>query len=83
MNFEQAVKLHQTGELDKARQAYAEILEKEPLNSAVLNLMGVLLLQKGETDSALKHLEQAVELNPCAPYLENYALGWFCKGECA
>lgn len=81
MNFEQAVKLHQTGELDKARQAYAEILEKEPLNSAVLNLMGVLLLQKGETDSALKHLEQAVELNPCAPYLENYALGWFCKGE--
>lgn len=48
MNFEQAVKLHQTGELDKARQAYAEILEKEPLNSAVLNLMGVLLLQKGK-----------------------------------
>ena len=81
MDFEQAVKFHQTGNLDKAELAYSEILRQDPQNSAVLNLMGVLLLQKGSTNEAISNLKKAVSLNPCAPYLENLALAFFVRGE--
>ena len=83
MDFEQAVKFHQTGEIGKAEAAYAEILGREPENNAVLNLMGVLFLQKGAADEALEYLQRAVGLNPCAPFLENLALAYFCKNDYA
>lgn len=81
MDLDSAIKFHQLGELDKAREAYLEILEKEPQNSAVLNLYGVLLLQTSHATEALEYLKKAVSLKHSAAYLENLGLAYFCVGD--
>ena len=62
--------LHQEGKLDEAENAYNEALKIDSTNAEVYNLIGVLKLQKGETDEALKFVEQAIEKSPQAYFYE-------------
>ena len=62
--------LHQKGMLDEAENAYNEALKIDSSNAEVYNLIGVLKLQKGETDEALKFVEQAIEKSPQAYFYE-------------
>lgn len=79
--LEDAIKFHRKGDLPHARELYLQILEAEPDNSAALNLIGVLCLQSSKVEEGRKYLEKAVDLNPCAPYLENLGLAYFCEGD--
>lgn len=61
-----ALELHQSGSLDEAEKLYAAILAKNPDNANVLNLLGLLKLQKGQFEDAVYNLNKALNLNPCA-----------------
>lgn len=41
-----AFKLHSQGKLDEAEKIYREILDKEPENAQVYNLLGLIKLTK-------------------------------------
>ena len=55
---------HQSNRLDEAENAYQEALKLDENNAEIYNLLGVLKLQKGEVDSAIKFVEKAVEISP-------------------
>ena len=45
--FNQAIRFHEAGELNKAENIYRQILETSPNNADVLNLMGMIAQAKG------------------------------------
>ena len=59
--FNTAFKLHSQGKLDEAEKIYREILDKEPENAQVYNLLGLIKLTKKEL-MAKQHLEEMVEI---------------------
>ncbi|HTV49458.1 MAG TPA: tetratricopeptide repeat protein, partial [Phycisphaerae bacterium] len=75
MTIEQAMKLalqhHQTGRLAEAEQLYRQILACEPNNPEALNLLGVVLSQKGQNQTALELIIRAIEINPQASNYHN------------
>ncbi len=64
--LQRAVKLHQTGERQKARELYGEILQVDAENVDAIHLTGVLNLQEGQNEQALEFLERAIKLSPRA-----------------
>ena len=52
------------GEYDKAEKQYREALVSEPNNATVLNNLGVILNEQGQTDEAIKVLTQAIDQDP-------------------
>ena len=75
MNVEQAlnqaVQHHQAGRLAEAETIYQQILIREPSNSEVLNLLGVVLSQQGQYQAALGLIIRAIEINPQASNYHN------------
>ena len=55
-----ALAWHQQGQLDQARQAYCEILEHDPSCADAWHLLGMLLYQSQQAESALECLDKAV-----------------------
>ena len=68
---EQALKHHQSGRLEEAKELYREILEINPRNADAWHLLGVLSLQQGSHDFAIKFIGQAIFLNPSAGIYHN------------
>ena len=62
--------LHQQGQLEDAENAYKKALEMDCQNAEVYNLLGVLKLQQGDTDEAVKNIEKAVQISPQAYFYE-------------
>ena len=62
--------LHQKGKLDEAESAYFEALQQDNGNAELYNLIGVLKLQKGEVDSAIEYVEEAIKKSPEAYFFE-------------
>ena len=58
--LEQAIALHQHGDLVQARRAYGAILAAEPDHPAAHHFLGMLEHECGNVVSALKHLNAAV-----------------------
>lgn len=56
--------LHQEGKLEDAENAYFEALKLDNKNAEVYNLIGVLKLQKGELESAIEYIEEAIKISP-------------------
>ena len=62
--FEQAVALHQAGELASAATKYREILAENPTHADSLHLLGVMAFQTGQHERAISAIDQALERSP-------------------
>ena len=71
--------LHQAGKYDEAEDAYYEALKQDSQNAEVYNLIGVLKLQKGEIDSAINHVEKAIDMSPQAYFYETLLQAYIRK----
>lgn len=67
LTAEQAVQLHQSGDVAGAASAYRKLLNTDPRNAQLLNLLGVACLQLGDTAEAVRLLTDAVRRQPSAP----------------
>lgn len=71
--FQQAVKIHQQGELGQAKQLYREILESQPTHHGALHMLGVISLQQGSYHDAIQSIGQAIRHDSSkAVYFNNY-----------
>ena len=66
-----AVKLHQSGDLRAARACYETILSREVHNTDALNLLGLVNHQLKDNEQALIYIEKALILNPDIPEYSN------------
>ncbi len=64
--LEEALDKHRHGEYDEAERLYRRMLEDEPDNYELINLLAVLKQETGELDDALELAEKAIELRPNA-----------------
>jgi predicted O-linked N-acetylglucosamine transferase (SPINDLY family) len=75
----QAMQLHQRGELQQARELYAEVLEISPRHPDALHLYGLACHQQGDHKTAVAYIRQAIELVPDQPVLRNNLGGALCE----
>lgn len=59
-----AIKLHQSGKLDKAERCYRRVLRSDPDNVDALHFLGVLQHHCGKSERAVNLIRQAIALNP-------------------
>jgi tetratricopeptide (TPR) repeat protein len=59
-----ATRLHQAGRLHDAKQAYRQILAINSNHSDAWHLLGVIAIQQGDTQEAVRCIERALELKP-------------------
>ncbi len=64
MKFQQALSLHQYGQLDEARALYESVLKKQPRHFDALHMLGVLSYQSGKLDRAATLLAKAIAIDP-------------------
>ena len=69
-----AIALHQQGALDEAFRAYQAILATDPQQADTLHLLGVVAHQRGDSQHAVRFINQAIGLCPSvAAYHANLA----------
>ena len=69
--YEKAVRHHQSGNPDQAEHLYRELLAKWTGHAPSLNLLGVLLSQKGRHQEAAELLEHAIRQDNSVPAYHN------------
>ncbi|MBW1783332.1 MAG: tetratricopeptide repeat protein [Deltaproteobacteria bacterium] len=70
--MKKAVQYHQSGELERAREIYASILEAEPDQADALHLSGVIAHQSGRQEAAIDLITRAIAIDPGqAPFYTN------------
>ncbi len=62
-SFDDAVLLHQSGQLDAAETIYRKILAAEPEHASALNLLGVIVHGKGQLQTAVELISKAIAIN--------------------
>lgn len=60
----QAISLHQSGNVDGAQEIYLELLNKNPSNVEIIFLLGVVAIQKKDWLKAINLINNAIYLNP-------------------
>ena len=68
-----AFKLHSQGKLDEAEKVYKQVLETEPKNAQVLNLLGLIKISQKQLNEAEKYIKKALEIKKDAYFYENLA----------
>jgi tetratricopeptide (TPR) repeat protein len=63
MQLQQAIALHQQGQLAQAEGGYRAVLRHQPGNFYALHLLGVLLHQGGQHEAALAMIRAALEID--------------------
>ena len=58
-----ALKLHQSGELERAEQIYREILRVDAQHADALHLLGVIFHQRNENEIAVETIRRAIAVN--------------------
>ncbi len=70
--FEKAIKLHDSGEINKAIKIYSSLIKKNKKNQHLLFTLGTAHLQVGNNSTGIKYLKNFLDLNPnSAPALVN------------
>jgi len=70
----EAVRLHQTGQLQEALKLYQQVLREDSQNSTAMNLLAVLLSETGHIETAYKLFIHATALSPNDPQISyNFA----------
>lgn len=67
----QAVAFHQAGRLPEAEALYRQVLAARPAHFDGLNLLGVLLYQRGQHTDAIERIDAALKINPGAAAAHN------------
>ncbi|HWX88658.1 MAG TPA: tetratricopeptide repeat protein, partial [Rhizomicrobium sp.] len=62
--FDQAIALHQQGELAGAERLYQQVLLMEPASFAPRHMLGVVRFQQGRNAEAIELIAAALKLNP-------------------
>ena len=62
--FEQAIEIHQQGNLPEAEEIYRALLKTQPERPDVLHLLGMLQAQRGNLAAALELIGRAIEIDP-------------------
>ena len=62
--FQDALALHQRGELENARALYKEVLRKIPTHADSLHLLGVICYQTKQLRQAVDLIDQAIKITP-------------------
>ena len=62
--FDQAIALHQRGELSEAERLYQRALLLEPASFAPRHMLGVIRYQQGQYPQAIEQITAALRLNP-------------------
>ncbi|MFL2780775.1 MAG: tetratricopeptide repeat protein [Rhodospirillales bacterium] len=60
----QALKLHQEGNIDQAEDLYLEILSREPENQDALHFLGLVSKQRGSIQLAIEYITRAISIEP-------------------
>ena len=72
--LQEAVLLHQSGQLKQAATIYQQVLDIEPENANALHLLGLVSHQSGQSETAITLIEQALNISPNQlNYLHNLA----------
>ncbi|MDR3438044.1 tetratricopeptide repeat protein [Telmatospirillum sp.] len=61
--FANAVRQHQSGQLDEAERLYRQILDADPRHADSLHLLGVMASQRGRQDLAIDRITRAIGLD--------------------
>ena len=69
--LQQAVGLHQSGNLDAAAAIYSEILQRLPNHPDALHLAGMVAHAKGDSATAISMISRAVSLAPAISFFAN------------
>jgi len=69
--IEEALALHQSGQLDAAEIHYKKLLQYLPSNTMLLSNLGAIALQKGHLADALKIITRSLQCNPKQAYALN------------
>ncbi len=79
--FNRAFKHHSEGRLDEAVAIYRQLLDFNPQEADVLQLLGTVYLQKGDHRGAIEYLQLSLDLVPGQPRVrENLAQAWLMRG---
>ena len=62
--LEDAIRLHESGDLASAEQRYRAILERDPRHADATHLLGLLAHQRGEQERAIAQIGAAIALAP-------------------
>lgn len=77
VKFDLAQVAEREGQLRKAADQYAALLEKQPKNAQLHHRLGVVKVRLGEREEGLEHLRKAHDLKPGDPAILN-DLGFAC-----
>ncbi len=84
MSIDDAIRHHEAGRLREAERAYRSILDSQPHDPDALHLLGVLLIQIGEYEGAVEHIQRALEVDrDSAPFQSSLAQAYFRLGKFA
>jgi predicted TPR repeat methyltransferase len=67
--FDEALKFHQAGKLQKAKKLYQKVLKNYPDYNDALHMLGLVAHQSGDNDTALRFYHKAVHNNQDSPEL--------------
>jgi tetratricopeptide (TPR) repeat protein len=71
-NLQNAIALHQQGQLGQAESIYRQLLEIDSRNAVALHMLGVISYQTGNYQFAVDWIGRAIEINPnIASYYSN------------
>jgi predicted O-linked N-acetylglucosamine transferase (SPINDLY family) len=62
--IQDAVVLHQAGQLEAAETQYRKLLKRLPSNTVLLSNLGVIFIEKGQLDDAVRIIERSLQINP-------------------
>jgi len=63
-NLQNAIALHQQGQLGQAESIYRQLLEIDPRNADALHLLGVIARKSGNHQGAVDLIALAIDINP-------------------
>jgi tetratricopeptide (TPR) repeat protein len=66
--IQNAVALHQSGQLDLAEAEYKKLLTSLPSNTVLLTNLGTLALQKRNLEEAVRVIGRSLQINPNQPF---------------
>ena len=78
----QATRLHQGGELNRAKSLYQNMLAEQPKHPDALHLLGVIALQQQQAQHAIDLMDRAIALAPeRCDFISNRGLAWQVLGQ--